>query len=422
MDLKAYPGFPEPSMEKRENFEDYLMAAAAGGSLSAKELERISQQLMETLERMVIKFTSYESSSVRVEEAQTLLRSVSYQAGIFIKSCRSHEERISALKTLSIQEICSQGEAIIKRKVKAAAHLFELVRETAPDIHTLAYEETTGAGIGDFFRYYDPVLKAQEIPGMIDYPLKGIGTTMTGIEYIHKYLQILYMENQFCNLFDPQRTEMLLLGYDAGWKDLLINQFEHLLINAIGCVLCEKAPLELRITADDISFLDRQLQGMEKNDRHTMLLGALIELWKELGIRNRQMLQHAKLTIDELVVRVDAALVTNTLDKLFGDFFAASDAEPDKFIDTQAMSDEDFRAFLNMVTDYEEPKDRARLIYENIHSMKDLLDLFQTDCFVGEEYRSYFRLLNRSELLLIDQEAGEETEWKNTLKNYLFGL
>jgi hypothetical protein len=101
-----------------------------------------------------------------------------------------------------------------------------------------AYNATlSDNGIGDFLKSYNPDYEAQDTPASIDYQLCNPVARLTGIEFIQKYLENLYIENKFCMKLTPESIHHLLYGYDKGYRDLLINIFEHILTAALGCLL-----------------------------------------------------------------------------------------------------------------------------------------------------------------------------------------
>jgi len=114
------------------------------------------------------------------------------------------------------------------------------------------YNATLNDGIGSFFASYNPDYEAQETPASIDYQLCNDVGELAGVEFIQRYLEHLFLENEFCGNFAAEDIQHLLCGYDKEYKDLLINIFEHVLTAAVGCSLANRSVVKLDITGEEI--------------------------------------------------------------------------------------------------------------------------------------------------------------------------
>ena len=54
------------------------------------------------------------------------------------------------------------------------------------------------------FKFYNPDYAAHEVMASIDYQLCNPVTDLTGVEFILKYLENLFIENEFCSYFDAE--------------------------------------------------------------------------------------------------------------------------------------------------------------------------------------------------------------------------
>lgn len=73
-----------------------------------------------------------------------------------------------------------------------------------------------------------------------------------GIEFIEKYLQSISYENELCNTFLPEDIESLLTRYSTEYRNLVINVFQLVLIECVGCVIGEDECIKLKVNSDTV--------------------------------------------------------------------------------------------------------------------------------------------------------------------------
>lgn len=313
----AYSKFHKEDRNQSHYFYSLLKLGVKTGAFTQEELFSIQRQLLQLLRDVTLKYTSGDSSSVTVERGNQLLANISYKISLCLKGQRGAKEALSLMKNYSVLALYEKGEEIAGRKTAFAKILLDKTRENQMAAGNIAYRDTLGKGLQEFFYYYDYRFEANQNPGMIDYPLTMKHTGLSGIELIHEYLQGLYMENQFCMNFDSNRQESIYRGYDKGYEDLLINLFEHTLINALGCMLCRKPPEVLSIWGEDYECIANRLIELN-TDQITLLLKEQTDLLFEvLRIKNMKMKEHAYRYLEEISSRVELCFRLDKLSLVF---------------------------------------------------------------------------------------------------------
>lgn len=196
-------------------FQSFSQEACRLNLLTESEFENLQLQSIQLLARQTERYTGGESSSVKVETAQSICQSIFYTIGIYLKSLPSLNLTLSELKQKPLLELYRNGQNLIKAQFDNAKQLFDAVRNNSISTDNHAYNDTIQNGIAVFFSSYDMDYGAHETPVSIDYPLCNDKMELVGVEYICDYLQKLYMENQFCKNFAQQDIHCLLRGYDT---------------------------------------------------------------------------------------------------------------------------------------------------------------------------------------------------------------
>jgi len=308
---------------KRENLneahyvESLLYEAANLDLIKQDETNDILMQSIPLLAKQTERYTKGKSSSVRVENAQSILQSLLYTVGVCLKNLPDAGQSLTMLKETPLEELFEQGKTIIAKEILSAKRLLRTANTNSIVTSNIAYNDTLFKGLHMFFALYDADFAAHETPGSIDYPLAVGITNLTGIEYIHQYLKILYIENQFCRKFGSICVDNLLDGYSPGSRNLLINIYEQALINALGCELRRKNLLVLHISEADRQYLQQDLEKLTAAKLREVLLSAALQVCHKLGIADGMLHEHITQSVDLLVPRLQNVLENKRLESFF---------------------------------------------------------------------------------------------------------
>ena len=189
-------------IRKDEFLKDLLEKALRYNILSEEEINYINFGISKVLEQLLVYYTKDESSSINIDIADNLLKSVCYTISISLTKDNNINEIINNLKNRSITSLFKEGQKIIKNKFINSKNILEHIKKDKLKISNYSYIDTIDYGIDVFIKKYDYFYKAHEVPGDIDYQLSDNVFSYEGVEQIERYLINLNYENVFCNYFD----------------------------------------------------------------------------------------------------------------------------------------------------------------------------------------------------------------------------
>lgn len=368
------------------------------------------------------------SSSIRIETAESIMKSNLYTIGLYLKSVPDPDDAIFQLKTVKISELYKRGRKLIDTKFNVAKAIYDMVQKNRLDMLNKSYNSTlSNNGIGMFFRLYNPEYEAHDIPASIDYQLCNPVNDLAGIEFIHKYLLNLYHENEFCMNFTAGNIHRLLNGYDEGYADLLINIFEQVLTAALACSLAGRDIRELNITAKDIQCLYNELCKYDHNTLMLIINQAAGHIYQELNIGKSSLQEYIERSLPRIVMNIEVALRLNTPDKV-----CIASKNPDSepvlhFRSGAKMDDDEYRMFLEELNSCRYSSDRLHLIKEKVSSFDDLEDILLDTHLEEDEFILLFNALEDVEIAAMikrhpydsDIQTADLSEAEHVLRLYL---
>ncbi len=416
-------------------FNAILHEAYACGLLSESDIENIQLQCISLLSYKCERYNMGESSSIKVETAESIMKSNFYTIGLYLKSLPDPDHAAVELKTVNVSELYERGRKIANTKLQAAKRFYDMVRENRIDTPNHSYNSTLSEnGIGGFFKSYNLDYEAHDVPASIDYQLCNPVNDLTGVEFIQEYLENLYLENEFCKNFATENIHHLLYGYDESYEDLLINIFEQVLTAALGCSLVNRNIRELYIAEEDIQ---RLYDALDKNDNPSLMLRidkAVKDIYEELKITDPLIQRYIENSLPKIAANIEKALNLNTLNKVF-----VTSINPDlgpgiHFESSAKMDDEEYRRLIEELLSCRYSSDKLELIKEKVKSFDDLEDVLLDAWLEEEEFISLFNTLGDVEIAAMikrhpfesDIQAVDLSEAEQALrlylKNYVNGL
>lgn len=394
-------------------FNSILQEAYTCGLLNESDLENIQLQCISLLAYKSERYNMGESSSIRVETAESIMQSIFYAIGLYLKSAPDPDHAVAELKLEKISEMYERGRKLIYNRFREAKSIYEMIQRNKIETPNHSYNSTLSVnGLGLFFRSYSIDYEAHDIPASIDYQLCNPVNDLAGIEYIQKYLENLYLENKFCMNFTTENIHHLLYGYDKGYPDLLINIFEQVLTAALGCSLANRNIRELNISQEDIQFLYDKLLKYDKNTLMLNLLKATEDIFKELNIINHSLKRYIEESLPQIVTNIEIALKLNTLNKVF-----ITPKNPDlepkiQFKSGVKMDDEEYRRLIEELLECRYSSDKLEIIREKVKSFDDLEDLLIDAQLDEEEFISLFNTLGDVEIAAMIKRHPFESDFQ----------
>lgn len=350
-------------------FTSILQVAYAKKLINDSEIENIQLQCIKFLANKSESYNGGESSSLRVETAESIMKSNLYTIGLYLKSLPDADCAVNELKMAMIPEMYQKGRALVNSKVHSAKHFYIMAKANRVTTLNYTYIATLDdKGIGSFFKSYNPDYAAHEVAASFDYQLCNPITDLTGIEFILKYLENLFLENQLCSHFDVEDIHHLLSGYDEGYKDLLINIFEQVVTAALGCVLSNRSVVKLEISEVEIQRLNKELSNDDDPLLAFKISKASEKVLQELNVTSLLLRRYVAQSLPKITSTIIHAVRTKTLGKTF-----VSPYNPDlkpkfQFLSGAKMQDKTYRKFIEELLLCRYSSDKLALIKEKVKS------------------------------------------------------
>ncbi len=305
--------------------------------LTDEEIMSIQGRLLALLGKRTGLYTMGDSSSVPIETAEELFRSICFTIDLLLKSDydtsgiieTGNEGDVNAIGAMNKLLECDDLDALLKDGQKKIQRLVEIgkwrlrkAKESALPVDNISYQDTIRS-IEGFFKKYDIQFFAHEIPCGIDYQLcHAVPEELQGIKYINEYLRRIIGENRFCKRFDSEKVIKLLEACCPDYRELLINIYEPVAVNALGIALLDdnvtcSAVTGLDITENDRKCLLELFQQWDERELVKNLCHAAVKVCNALHVSNATDLEYLETTAESLCPRILAALPTQRLDGIF---------------------------------------------------------------------------------------------------------
>lgn len=415
-----------------DNEQNYLSGLSEytflNGTLSDEELYNFQSQLWLLLGQRIERYSMGDSSSIPIEVAQELLKSICYCISIYLKA-KDNNIVLSQIKTVDTSQLFSLGLAEVERQITIGKEFLRKAVAGTLQIDNFFYNDTL-TQIEYFFKKYDYRFFAHEISFMIDYPLCHSIEELQGIEYINKYLHCLTIENEFCRNFDTDKITDLLQEYCSDYKTQLFNIYELVANNAIGLALIKGNIFVLDICKADCKRIIKYLLSFSKDNAIRKLVHAAEELCNSLDIIDLTAQEYLKKKATELYGRIEAVKHINCFDSLFISLQSeqAEKTATIRYIDSVMMDDEALRNLISELHSCRFVSDKILIVKQQIHSLRDLAEVLNI-CFWDDECIALFDSLDSTEIALLlhflyqkrnmCSSWQSESGWEMQLLNYI---
>jgi hypothetical protein len=414
------------------------------GLLNRQEIYNIQNRLMLVLQNLIKRYTKGESSSVPTETAESLLTSMLYAIDAYFLSLGTPEKAMTSLKTVDIQSSYEKGIETVSTCFEESKQIYKLVKEDKLNVPVDAYNMTINESLPIFMKKYRIIFDAHNTMASIDYPLAIDDMRLQGVFYIKQYLERLYMETKFCQLFSQgdllNTLESFGRMYKFDYRIELFNIYELMLNSAVFSVLSGGNTGQVKISAYQFKQIERLLTQVTP-DRVDIIVGeAIRSLLNDLNISDPRMKDYMNLHRNQMVQRIVNAANSCSLQGLI----ITQQEERIKPVEfslnlKDRLSDIKLRKLLVDVTQIDKKDRKAQLIKSNLNSLHDYLDVFESDSLYGDEYEALFVLFGDMELTIlakivfyedlrtgflsfqamVSEHAGSEEEWKKHFIEYM---
>ena len=397
--------------------------------LGQTEREDLQVQCLELLSMKIQQYTRGESSSIKVEKAQSIMQSILYTIEMSINKA-PEENALLVMESRPLSQLYDEGLKIIENKLSGARILLEKARLIRVITDNVAYNDTLDQGLESFFTDYDMDFSAHETSASIDYPISRDNFDLTGVEYIYNYLQCLVMENEFCSNFSKKEISRLLSGLHQNSCDLLINIFNLVLTNLTGRILAGKDTSCLELCPVDLQYLQQNLESLDRIELGELLNGAAVRLCSDYKV-SEALKQHMYNAIINILPQLANSLKIKRLEQVFIIPRRHDKSSTVEYSQHSSMADEHFRAVTEEIRSCRFTEDKIGIIKKEAHSIGDFMDILEAGCLFEEEFSHLFSSLGNLELAVLSTQLPDlgddlnyqfsqgEKEWKMHLLRYL---
>jgi hypothetical protein len=382
-----------------ENYLQSLIEQACHlNVLDENEIERIQLDCLELLTSKIKKYNGLDSSSIRVEIAQNIMKSNLYTIGLWLKTYSCPDEAIKVLKELKISEIYDGGRKRIASMMRTLKTFHSIVLKNLLDTNNYTYNATVIDGIKGFFKIYEPEYEAHDIRITADYPLFNSIKNFVGIEFIHHYLNSIHYENLFCRNFSSEAIHHLLSGYDRNYKDLVVNIYEIVLSTAIGCMIAKADVENLELTEESIEYLNKVLSGKSRYEIESIVWDAFEEIKQWFQIKDTMVIEYLKRSLSGISINIHNALNLHIIDKIF---IIRKNTEWDTkvyFSFGEKMDNDRYRRIVDEIIQCRYLGDKIAIIKEKIKTLADFEDVIHDGEFDENEIMVILKMINPTEI------------------------
>ena len=297
-------------------FQSLIEQAYENMLLSDGDIERLQYECLNLLAVKSEQYNAGDSSSVRVEVAQSLMASILFTLGLTLKAYQNPGDAAEALRNGSVQALYERGRKRIDTLLSAAKVIHKRLTDRLVETPNVFYRSTLVNAVNGFFKLYNADFAAQEIHITADYPLYNPVPKLAGIEFISAYLKAAYNENQFLACFARGDIHHLLCGYAENYAGLLMNIYEPVLISALGCVIANADSRHLDLTKGVLIHLNDMFFCMTDGEILAALQSAADEL-NRLFSFSPELAAYVRQSLPLISRSIRLALRLGTLERVF---------------------------------------------------------------------------------------------------------
>lgn len=306
------------NIDEKKYFESLIKQAYNNGMITENEIINLQMNLIYLLDERIYKYNGIDSSSVRKEIVEEINKSNYYTIGVYLKTFSNPDDALEKLKEIGVKEFYIKGRKQIDRILKIIKLIYAKVKQNKLKTRNQTYNDTVIGGIKGFFKIYDPDFKAYDMKITADYPLyNNLTGKLDGVEFIKEYVYSIYLENEFCNIFENETIERLLYAYCEDYKNLIINIFEITLFEVIACKLAKRNVYDLEISAFELNEIYKLLKSKHKVDIEQIIRNVYKKICEELIADKKELQKYIEKNLNYIIQVITNNVKQNTLDKIF---------------------------------------------------------------------------------------------------------
>ena len=257
------------------------------------------------LTRLAERYTGSQSCAIPEEQAEQLLRSITYTVRAVGEIERLPLERL--LKN-DLQQVWERGVNLLHEKQKSVLVDLKLLLEDAPTDTNIFYTDAL-KNLAEHLTRYDPVYSAHRTPSAADgYALLcPVPPSLRGLFYTAEYIRRLQRENDFTGCFDPSLRNRLYKALYPDTQQTMFSLCEPCLLNALALTLSHRDVRALSVPTELIPDLTAQLAGRSDEELSLLLENAAERACAQRGLTDADDIDYFRRAAASLAPRVGAA-------------------------------------------------------------------------------------------------------------------
>ena len=407
------------NIDKNQYYISLLKECIKANIIDNNVIYTTQLELGKLLKEIIMKYTKGESSSVTIETAEKLLIAIWYTIDAYLSSFDSIKDCIDIIKNESLEKMYNEGKVILKEEFEITKELYEKTIKGKLDTEIIAYNDTLGDGIEAFFKNYNIEFEPHDAPGSIDYPLAFDDWSVQGLNYIKNYLKNINIENRICSYFDKSAINNMLENYGKmyhiNYRDLLINVFELTITNAVFSFIINRDYKTLEINEEELIHLEKNINTLN-NDISKLIDICIDKIIYDFNIVNEDEISYLnryKKVIRNLAI---SGIKNNNIKNML--VITQNEKMPKNrfIIEENNLEDEEFKNIIESIIEEESIFNKINIIKSKINSIKDFIDMLNSDCLFENEYIELFKSLTDIEISILGRFVFNEECRMNKLK------
>ena len=400
--MGAIIGINKEKLDQSQYLVSLINEGTRNGLLSIELINGIPFELMEVFKDIMRMYTKGESSTLRTETAENLMKSIVYTLDLYLMKYPSPEDAIQHLQSCNIKTLYTEAMAYANDYFENTKILYQSIESKRVFVPNIVYNETFTKAIPNFFLNYDVIFSAHNTSSDIDYPLTFDDMSVEGITYIRRYLKAFELENAFCCMFSPRYITTLLQSYGKSnglnYEQSPINLFELIFNNIVFLTLLDKSYENLLISPIGFEVIKKKLNGLNRSNIKHLIFSILDKIINCLEITNSDLIGLINRYSESLIARLSNALAYGHLVNMMVLETVDHHKERATLEVGNKMNNRIFRFVYKKIRDCTTIEDKMIILTKYVNSLDDFLDLLKAECFYEKEYDHVFDSLGNPEI------------------------
>ena len=259
------------------------------------------EELVPIVAKLAERYTSKESSSISYEKAWQLMDAVLY---CIQESNPADSFAPAALTDLSAEQLYETGLHLVEEKMKNSLRQYNQIMTHFSSYQNNCLYDTVVRGMPEFFKWYDCRFEPQNTILSLDYPVLSDLSHLNGVDRIYEYLLCIELEQRFFSCFSTEFIINSLFQYHPGYRKIIDNLCEIVLMNVLLHFLCKKKLTELNFSSEETDWLKCFLANESVPELRDKLNHITKRLVQDYFHNDAKMLSYLSLAVQNISTRI----------------------------------------------------------------------------------------------------------------------